>query len=136
MQFLLAVPLLAASLAANAAPPAAVVCHYTYGGETRAVVAEPVANPYAVAPIAVGSYFKFRVVFQSEPADLASIKLYTYADRDSGPVLIQQASYPYPVPAGHGGGYGFTGRQKVYEPVRDGELEYWCDMAVDKKGQR
>lgn len=127
MKSLLAALLLAAPIAAKAA---SVECHYTYGGETQTVTAAPVDSPYAVAPITIGSYFKFRVVFQNAPADLASVKLYTYADRDEGPMLLQQASYPYPALADHGDGYGFTGRQRVYEPVRDGELEYWCRLSA------
>jgi hypothetical protein len=105
-----------------------VVCRYTYGGETRTLSAGPVASPYEVPAVAVGSYFRFRVVFQKQPADLASIKVYAYADRDEGPVPIHQASFPYP-PASQGGEpYGFTGLHFVYEPVRDGELQYWCRM--------
>ena len=77
-----------------------VVCHYTYGGETRQLVAPPVASPYAVKSIEVGSYFHFRVVFQKQPADLASIKVDTYADRDEGLVPVHQATYPYPPPSG------------------------------------
>lgn len=112
----------------SAVPAAAqpqVACRYTYGGETLELVAEPVDSPYGVEGVAVGSYFRLRVVFQDRPADLASIKVYTYADRDDGPVPIHQASFPYP-PRDHGDGYGFTGMQFVYEPVRDGELQYWC----------
>ena len=70
-----------------------------------------------------------------EPADLASIKLYTYTNRDTGPVIIHQASYPYPVksvaPAGdflQGTDSGFTGLNWVYETVRDSELQYWCEL--------
>lgn len=104
-----------------------VACHYTYGGETKSLIAQPVASPYGVAAIPVGSYFKFRMVFQAEPADLRSVKVYTYADQDSGPVLIHQASYPYPPAAGRKP-YGFTGLHFVYEPMRDGELQYWCEL--------
>jgi hypothetical protein len=103
-----------------------VLCHVTYGGETRSIEAQPVASPYGVAPVAIGSYFLFRIVFQMEPADLASIKLYTYADRDEGPVIIHQATFPYPVR--HAAVYGFTGQQWVYEPLRDGEMQYWCEL--------
>ena len=67
-----------------------------------------------------------RVVFRQEPADLAGIKLYTYADRDEGPVIIHQATYPYPPPAAAVN--GFSGLNFVYEPVRDGELKYWCEL--------
>ncbi|MBI4986472.1 MAG: hypothetical protein HZC24_14310 [Rhodocyclales bacterium] len=105
-----------------------VACRYSYGGETRVLVAAPVASPYAVPALAVGSFFQFRVVFRSEPADLASIKVYTYADRDEGPVIIHQATYAYPPPAAADARYGFTGLHFVYEPLRDSELQYWCRM--------
>lgn len=121
---------LAAGLLALAASAAAqgetVACHLTYGGETRLVEAAPAASPYAVAPVAIGSYFLFRIVFRTEPVDLAGIKLYAYADRDGGPQLIHQASHAYP--AANRGADGFTGRHRVYEPVRDGELQYWCEL--------
>lgn len=110
-----------------------VVCHYTYGGETKQLAALPVASPYAVKGIQVGSYFQFRVVFQKKPADMASVKVYTYADRDDGPVLIHQATYPYPPAGRRGARYGFSGLHFVHEPVRDGELQYWCELAESAK---
>ena len=122
----LAGALLLLPLAAGAAEQ--VVCRYTYGGETRELVARPVASPYAVPAIAVGSFFRFRVVFQREPADLASIKVYTYADRDAGAVPIHQATYAYPPAAAGDARHGFTGLNFVYESLRDSELEYWCRM--------
>jgi hypothetical protein len=110
-----------------------VVCHYTYGGETRQLVALPVSSPYAVQGIAVGSYFHFRVVFQRQPADLASVKVYTYADLESGPTLIHQATYPYSPGMRSAAPYGFTGLHFVHEPVRDGELQYWCGLQKSSK---
>ncbi len=106
-----------------------VLCHYTYGGETQTLAALPVSSPYAVKPIQVGSYFKFRVVFQDSPADIASVKIYTYADRDEGPALIHQTTYAYPPESRRGVPYGFSGLHYVYETMRDGELQYWCEMA-------
>lgn len=117
--------LIAAALALPA-HAASVVCHLTYGGETRIVSAGPTTAPATVAPVAIGSYFLFRIVFRQEPADLAGIKLYAYADRDEGPVIIHQATYPYPPPAAAVN--GFSGLNFVYEPVRDGELQYWCEL--------
>jgi len=105
-----------------------VVCHYTYGGETKQLVAPPVSSPYEVRGIPVGSFFRFRVVFQKTPADLASIKVYTYAERVEGAVLIHQATYPYPLAGSRAAPYGFTGQHVVYEPMRDGELQYWCEL--------
>jgi hypothetical protein len=119
----------AALVALLLAPPALaakVSCHLTYGGETRVVDAAPTSDPHTVAPLAIGSYFLFRIVFRDQPADLAGIKLTTYADRNEGPVIIHQAAHPYPLPAAAMG--GFTGLNFVYEPVRDGELQYWCEM--------
>lgn len=111
--------------AVAAAHAETVACHLTYGGETHTVNARPTTLPHAVAPVAVGSFFLFRIVFRQEPADLAGIKLYTFVDRDEGPTLIHQASYPYPPPAAV---HGFTGRHLVYEPLRDSELQYWCEL--------
>lgn len=127
-----ALPLLA--LPAHAAPRVAeqVACRVDYGGETQILHAAPVASPYGVAPTAIGSYFLFRIVFEAQPASQAAVKLYTYADRDEGAVPIHQATFPYPPP--RGGRYGFTGLQTVYEPVRDGELQYWC--ALERAGSR
>ena len=105
---------------------ASVACHLTYGGETRIVEAAPVADPYTVPTVSLGSYFLFRLVFRDQPADLAGIKLTAYADRDEGPTPIHQAAYPYPPSSA--AVHGFTGLNFVYEPVRDGELRYWCEL--------
>ena len=117
---------LIALLLAPSAYAAKVSCHLTYGGETRVVEAAPTSDSYTVAPVAIGSYFLFRIVFRDQPADLAGIKLTTFADRNEGPVVIHQATYPYPPPSAAAG--SFTGRHVVYEPVRDGELQYWCEL--------
>lgn len=117
---------LACALIASTAQAQTVACHVNYGGQTQTVEARPTTDPYSVAPIAIGSYFLFRIVFRLEPADLAGIKLYTYADREAGPAILHQASYAWP--AGNAAVYGFSGLNSVYEPVRDGELQYWCEM--------
>lgn len=112
----------------NLASAEEVACHYTYGGEEKVAIARPVDLPYTVPMIQVGSYFQFRVVFHKQPADLASIKVYTYADRDEGSVPLHQATYAYPPDSAATGKHGFTGLHFVYEPVRDGELQYWCEL--------
>lgn len=110
-----------------------VVCHYSYGGETKELVAEPTSSPYTVHGIAVGSYFQFRVVFRNKPVDSASVKVYVYASRNEGAALINQAVFPYPPSASGAKRYGFSGLHIVYEPMRDGELQYWCVMAKSPK---
>lgn len=110
--------------AAIAAPR--LVCHYSYGGETKTLShpqLESVAQADGVKAEAIGSYFMFRPVF--EPAE---VKLYTYADAPAGPVLLHQASFTYPAATAAHGRYGFTGEQRVYEPIRDSELIYWCEI--------
>jgi hypothetical protein len=130
IRYLLLAPLLLGAACAAWAADEQVLCHVDYGGETRELRADATRSPYTVAPVSVGSYFLFRIVFEREPAALAAVKLYTYADRDEGAVPIHVAEFPLPLAAG--GRFGFTGMQRVYEPVRDGELEYWCQMV--KKG--
>ena len=119
---------LLALLAGVAGAPARadVICHYTYGGETKVLRAAPTDDPLRVRGTVIGSYFQLRVVLQTRPADLAAVKIYTYADRDEGPAIIHQATHPYPPPAAALN--GFSGLNFVYEPVRDGELQYWCEM--------
>ena len=130
--FGVAMPSLAAALEAQAS----VNCHVSYGGETRLIRAEPTTDPYAVAPTAVGSYFLFRIVFEHPERKLPGIKLYTYADQEGGPVPIHVAHYPYPPASASHQRFGFTGEQIVYEPVRDGELHYWCELLRERKPKR
>lgn len=97
-----------------------VACHVAYGGETRTISVHQTMQPYAAPVVAVGSYFLFRLVFEE-----TAIKTYVYADRDSGPQPLHQGIWPVPPVSGQA---GFSGRHRVYEPVRDGELEYWCEL--------
>lgn len=103
-------------------------CHYEYGGEPQELVARPVASPYAVPAVPVGSHLSFRVVFQTEPRDQAAVKLYAYAAEADGATLVHQATYPYPLPKTPAGRrYGFTGLLMAYEPKLGAELQYWCE---------
>lgn len=114
-----------AAFAARTALAAPVLaCELHYGGEVQTLRAPPTTTPYQVKPVAIGSYFLFRVVFETRPE--AGIVLTTFADHEDGPVPIHVAHHPYP--PSRGGRYGFTGEQFVYEPMRDGELRYWCRL--------
>ena len=130
--------LLATTLAACAGTSAGVaarplaLCHVTYGGETVHHPVAAVEDPHRVPTVAVGSYFLVRFVLQTRreaPApDLAAFKAYVYADRGDAPVLIHQLDVAWPpTPAAAGRPGGYTGLHRVYEPVRDGELQYWCE---------
>ncbi len=128
--------LLALSLSGLSAQASSVVCHITYGGETRHVTAMPVVSPYEVNATQVGSYFLFRAVVQDSPADIAAIKLYVYGDTDAGPVPIHQVDYSYPPNTPAKTQFGFTGLHRVYEKIRDGELEYWCEFLPVRKSTK
>lgn len=108
-----------------------VLCHVSYGGETQTLRAAPSREPYTVAPVAIGSYFQFRVVFEHPSLPRPGIKIYTYAEQENDRVPIHVAHFPFPPT--QGARFGFTGEQFVYEPMRDGELSYWCEL---KRGRR
>lgn len=122
--------LLALSFLSPTALAEAARCHYRYGGETQTLAVTPSAMPYMEPTHTIGSYFRMRVVLEAEPVELAALKTYVYADHDSGPVLIHQGVWSWPVSEAAEQRHGFTGLQRVYEPVRDGELEYWCSLAA------
>lgn len=129
-RLLTVLPLLLAPLTilAETRPPT-VACHVSYGGETQILRATPTRQPYAVAPVAIGSYFLFRIVFEHPERKLSAVKLYTYADRTEDAVPIHVAHFPYPAHAeSRQRRFGFTGQQFVFESMRDGELQYWCEF--------
>ncbi len=99
------------------------LCEVDYGGETHRFAATPTTAPYQVPTQAVGSYFLFRLVFEADTA----VKVYVFADREKhNPLPLHQAVYPLPLD--NKGPYGFSGLHFVYEPLRDGELAYWCAL--------
>lgn len=104
-------------------------CHVTYGGHTRAFAVPEVSEAYDAPFQAEGSYFMFRAVNQTRPIDLASVKVYVYAAQDNGPRLLHQGTWlaAQTPQSGSRTPHGFTGLQTVYEPLRDGELHYWCE---------
>lgn len=104
---------------------ARVDCHVEHFGEHRVISATPAADPYRVAPVAFERDFLFRLVLRTLPADEAGVTVAVYVPTADGPVMIQQASYPWPPAAGRT--HGFTGRQRVFELDTDAELTYWCE---------
>ncbi|MGY0194605.1 hypothetical protein ACWA7J_05955 [Leptothrix sp. BB-4] len=133
--------ILALLIATSASARPLATCHVTYGGETVDHAVAAVADPHAVPTVAVGSYFLIRFVLQTRReapgADLAAFKAYVYADRGDAPVLIHQLDVAWPpanATAGRSGGY--TGLNRVYEPMRDGELQYWCERIGERTGER
>ena len=99
-------------------------CQVNYGGAIENIVIQPTDNPYTVPTRAIGSFYLFRVVLRETPAELAGVRIYTYANLERGPQLIHEASYGLDAPIAPAN--GFTGQQIVYEPAGDAELQYWC----------
>jgi hypothetical protein len=114
-------------LACGGVQAQSVVCHVDYGGASRRIEAQPTEQAYEVPTVQVGSYFLFKLVVEKEDEKTGVIKTYVYADRDAGPVPLHQAIFSWPVL--NIGAYGFSGLHFVYEPVRDGELRYWCELS-------
>lgn len=110
-----------------------IVCHTDYDGTPQDVSFEAASTPYTVAPRPIYDDFQLRVVLRDQPADLAGVRIQVFWNRQGEPVMIQEASYPWP-PRPVGRRHGFTGLQRIYEPYRDGELSYWCE--VTKEGAR
>lgn len=107
-----------------------VQCHVNYGGEDRLISTAPTDQPLKAPATAVGSYFLFRVV-NTLGSTGGLLKVITYADHENGPAPIHHASFSeQQVSAKPTGHHGFTGMQRVYEPLRDGELSYWCLLAA------
>jgi hypothetical protein len=126
-EFTLRTALVAALLCPLAAAAAdRVRCHIDYGGETRTTEAGPVASALAVAPIEVGSYFRFRIVLQRTRGLPDEVRIETFSDHDDGPVLVHQGRYTAPRHHRSARDGGFTGHQAVYEPISNSELQYWC----------
>ncbi len=126
------IALISATGSASASPARGhrpqVACELHYGGDTVHVRSRPTPDPYRVPTREIGSYYLFRLVAQDRPADTAHIHAYTYADLPQGPTLIHQFSLPWREALRRNGPDGFTGWQRVHEPMRDGELLYRCRL--------
>jgi len=120
--------LLAAALAWPAQAAPLLRCTLERAGQTYVVQASPVANPYTVAPVALGESFRFKAVMVGSASQIHYIKLYTYT-RQAGQFVVQhQASYIAPVPAAAAGPYALTGEQRIYAPTLGRELIYGCAL--------
>jgi len=102
-------------------------CTYSTNGDTRTFVVEPTRDPYRVAPVGAGERFALKVVYVTEPADVAGVRIYAYEVDAGGPVLLHEGKYPLPLAGGAARGrFEFTGREFVYERELGRELAYAC----------
>ena len=113
--------LLAPGWACSNAIAGTVLCDVDYGGVRQQLVVKPAADPYALPTMPFGSHFRLRVLLVETPADLARIRIDTFAEGDKHMTPLHVGTWPLPKVAGD-----FTGQQRIYEPLRDGELLYRC----------
>jgi hypothetical protein len=112
---------------APAPPRPHLECTYSASGDTRTIVVTPTSDPYGVAPVEAGERFALKVVYVTEPADVAGVRIYAYEVEAGGPVLLHEGKYPLPVAGGSAPGrVEFTGREFVYEHELGRELAYSC----------
>ncbi len=129
--------LLAAALAWPAQAAPLLRCTLERAGQTYVVQAHPVANPYTVAPVALGESFRFKAVMVGSASQIHYIKLYTYASQAEQFVLLHQVSYTAPRPSAEAAGpHALTGLHRVYSPKLGRELIYGCTLLEDAEGAK
>ena len=102
-------------------------CKVTYAGATQTVQAKPVSDPYPVASVDIGGRFFFKPVMVGNDKRIEYIKLYTYLDTNTQPVLVHWAKYLPPF-SRSGNPANLTGDQTVYAGPVERELHYRCTL--------
>ena len=119
--------LLALPIAPAAAPR--LRCEVDQGGKTQTIEVAPVSDPYGVQGIDINGRFRFKAVLVGAADRIDYVALYTWYLGDGRPVLLHEAKYqapearPDPPPA------ALTGRQYLYAPGLERELQYGCALA-------
>jgi len=123
----LALTLLALPIASAAAPR--LRCEVDQGGTTQTVELAPVSDPYGVQGTDINGRFRFKAVLVGDADRIAYVALYTWYLDGKRLVLLHEAKYqapgarPDPPPA------ALTGRQYLYAPGLERELQYGCALA-------
>jgi len=104
-------------------------CEVDQGGKTQIIEVAPVSDPYGVQGTDINGRFRFKAVLVGDADRIAYVALYTWYLSDGRPVLLHEAKYqapearPDPPPA------ALTGRQYLYAPGLERELQYGCALA-------
>jgi hypothetical protein len=104
-------------------------CEVDQGGTTQTIEVAPVSDPYGVQGIDINGRFRFKAVLVGDADRIDYVALYTWYLSDGRPVLLHEAKYqapearPDPPPA------ALTGRQYLYAPGLERELQYGCALA-------
>jgi hypothetical protein len=125
-------PLMVMTLLALPSAPAAAPrlrCEVDQGGKTQTIEVAPVSDPYGVQGIDINGRFRFKAVLVGTADRIDYVALYTWYLGDGRPVLLHEAKYqapearPDPPPA------ALTGRQYLYAPGLEREIQYGCALA-------
>jgi hypothetical protein len=121
------------SLQVVAPPPAEIACHVMYGGDEEVFIVDPRPEPYE-APLLKAAYaFRIRLTLEPHTPEGRLFKFYTYRHYDEQEVILNEGTYLVPSRSKESARatkavYGFTGLQRIYEPVIERELLYWCEV--------
>lgn len=103
-------------------------CQIDQGGATLMLEFAPVSDPYSVRAIDINGRFRFKAVVIGDARHIEYIKLYTYSQTRRQPVLLHVAKYMAPVALPQASFGALTGRQYLYSPELEREMQYGCAL--------
>lgn len=112
----------------NAATSAPLLrCEVSYAGSTHVIETHPVTDPYPVPSVDIGGRFWFKPVMVGSASQVAYVKLYTYLDTRTQPLLVHEAIHLPPFPTTTTP-FPLTGQQHVFAGPVERELMYSCTL--------
>lgn len=103
-------------------------CEINQGGSTRTLHVTPATDPYEVRAVSINERFSFKAVMIERGDKVEYISLYVYYLPPRGPILLQQAKYLAPTAQPYPAAGSLTGRQYLYSPRLERELQYACAL--------
>jgi len=123
---LVALTLWALPIALAAAPK--LRCEVDQGGTTQTIEVAPVSDPYGVQGIDINGRFRFKAVLVGDADRIDYVALYTWYLGGERPVLLHEAKYQTPAARPDPPPAALTGRQYLYAPGLERELQYSCAL--------
>ena len=103
-------------------------CEVDQGGTTQTIEVAPVSDPYGVQGIDINGRFRFKAVVVGDADRVDYVALYTWYLGDGRPVLLHEAKYQTPAARPDPPPAVLTGRQYLYAPGLERELQYSCAL--------
>ena len=118
--------LLALPIAPAAAPR--LRCEVDQGGNTQTIEVAPVSDPYGVQGIDINGRFRFKAVLVGAEDRIDYVALYTWYLDGERLALLHEAKYQAPGARPDPPPDALTGRQYLYAPGLERELQYSCAL--------